>query len=109
MNINPKTHHTFLIDVISPWINLGGVQLIPTATTCLHESAMEAHSEIGSPLTTLTPSLELKENHAGISMPSSSRSSAYACNKEKKVNKYVHGFMLKLVPYIIENVKYQTS
>ena len=67
---------TFLIDDISPWINLGGVQLIPTATTFLHDSAIEAHSRIESPLTTLMPSLELNENHAGIFTFSSSKSSA---------------------------------
>lgn len=55
------------------------MQLIPTATTFLHESAMEAHSNIESPLTALIPSFEAKENQAGISIPSSSRSSAYAC------------------------------
>lgn len=53
--------------------------MIPTATTCLHESAIEAHSDMESPLTTLVPSLELKENQAGIFMFSSSSSSAYAC------------------------------
>lgn len=52
--------------------------MIPTATTCLHESAIDAHSCIESPLTTLVPSLELKENHAGIFKSSSSRSSTYA-------------------------------
>lgn len=70
--------YTFLMERISPWINLGGVQLIPTAATCLQESAMDAHSNIESPLTTFIPSLELKENHAGIFMASSSSSSAYA-------------------------------
>lgn len=70
---------TFRIDEISPWINRGGVQLIPTATTCLHALAIEAHSKMESPLTTLIPSLEAKVNHAGISIASSSRSSAYAC------------------------------
>ena len=71
--------HTFWIESISPWINLGGVQLIPTATTLLHELAIEAHSINESPLTTFTPSFELKENQAGIFILFSSRSSAYAC------------------------------
>lgn len=57
-------------------MNLGGVQLIPTATTFLHDSAIETHSTKESPLTTLTPSLELKANHAGTVMLSSSKSSA---------------------------------
>lgn len=61
---------------ISPLINLGGVQLIPTETTRLQDSAIEAHSSKESPLTTLTPSFELKENQAGIFMFSSSKSSA---------------------------------
>lgn len=60
-------------------MNLGGVQLIPTATTFLQDSAMDAHSRMESPLTTFTPSLELKENHAGIFMSSSSKISAKAC------------------------------
>lgn len=59
-------------------MNLGAVQLIPTATTCSQESAMEAHSSIGSPFTKFAPSLQEKENQAGMLMPSSSRSSAYA-------------------------------
>jgi len=57
-------------------MNLGAVQLTPTATTCGHESAIEAHSKIESPLATLFSSLQEKENHAGISIPSSSKSSA---------------------------------
>lgn len=70
---------------INPWMNLGGVQFIPTATTFLHESAIETHSVNESPLTTLTPSFELKENQAGMLILSSSRSSAYACqNTDKK-------------------------
>lgn len=64
------------MEEMRPWMNLGAVQLTPTAATCSHESATEAHSKIESPLTTLLSSLQLKENHAGISMPSSSRSSA---------------------------------
>jgi hypothetical protein len=57
--------------------------LIPTATAFLHDSAMEAHSSKESPLTTLMPSLELKENHAGIFMSSSSKSLAYAYTKQR--------------------------
>lgn len=68
--------YTFLSDNISPCINLGGVQLIPTATTLLQDSATEPHSSKESPLTTWIPSLELNENQAGIFMFSSSRSSA---------------------------------
>lgn len=75
-NTNILNDHTCVISVNSPWINLGGVQLIPTATTLLHDSATEAHSRRESPLTTLMPSLELKENHAGSCMFSSSKSSA---------------------------------
>uniref|UniRef100_A0A7C9CF36 Uncharacterized protein n=1 Tax=Opuntia streptacantha TaxID=393608 RepID=A0A7C9CF36_OPUST len=69
---------TFLRDRMSPWINLGGEQLIPTAATFLQESAMAAHSNRESPLLTFFPSFDVKENHAGILMSSSSRSSAYA-------------------------------
>lgn len=74
-------------------MNLGGVQFIPTAMTFLHESAIEAHSIIESPLTTLTPSFELKENHARVFMLSSSRSSAYACEVKKDFTK----IMIKLL------------
>lgn len=75
-----KVHRicTLPIERISPWMYLGGVQLIPTPMTCSHEWAIKAHSAMGSPLTTLVPSLELKENQAGMLMASSSRSSAYA-------------------------------
>lgn len=62
------------MDKIRSDMNLGGVQFIPTATTFLHDSAMAAHSNKESPLTTLIPSLELKDNHAGICMSSSSSS-----------------------------------
>lgn len=78
-NQQNEQHHkddTFLIDNISSWINRGGVQLIPTKTTFLHDSATDAHSRMESPLTTLTPFLELKQNHAGIFMSSSSKISA---------------------------------
>lgn len=69
---------------INPPMNLGGVQLIPTETTFLHESAIAAHSDKESPLTTFTPSLELNANHAGILMPSS-RSSQNACSKTQSL------------------------
>lgn len=68
--------YTFRIDCTSPWMYLGGVQLIPTLTTCGHESAIEAQSSIESPLTAFIPSLELKENQAGTLMFSSSTSAA---------------------------------
>lgn len=74
-------------------MNLGGVQFIPTAMTFLHASAIEAHSTIESPLTTLTPSFELKENQAGVFMLPSSRSSAYACEVKKDFTK----IMIKLL------------
>lgn len=73
-----KVVDTFRMESISPWINLGGVQFIPTAQTLAHLSAIVAHSINESPLTTWTPSFELKENHAGICMLHSSRSSTYA-------------------------------
>ena len=41
--------------IIGPCINLGGVQLIPIATTLLPDLAIEPHSIKESPLTTLTP------------------------------------------------------
>jgi hypothetical protein len=66
------------MESINPWMNLGGVQFIPTAPSFRHLSAIVAHSIRESPLTILTPSFELKENHAGIFMLHSSRSSAYA-------------------------------
>lgn len=69
------------MDKTNSWINLGGVQLIPTAATSLHESAIEAHSIRESPLTTLTPSFEVKPNHAGIRNLHSSSSSTYACKR----------------------------
>lgn len=59
---------------------LGAVQLIPTPITCSQDSAIKAQSSVESPLATLAPSLHEKENQAGMSMPASSRSSAYACH-----------------------------
>jgi hypothetical protein len=67
--------HTFLMARIRPWISLGAVQLTPTAATLLQESATAAQWVMGSPLAALAPSLEVKENQAGIRMSFSSRSS----------------------------------
>lgn len=47
-----EKYSTFLIERTRLCINLGGVQLIPIATTFLHELAIEAHSIKESPLTT---------------------------------------------------------
>jgi len=66
------------MDRIRSRINLGGVQLIPTAKTFSHDSPIAAHSDKESPLTTFTPSLELKDNQAGVFMSSSLRSSTKA-------------------------------
>lgn len=41
--------HTLRMERINPRINLGGVQLIPTATTLLQDSAIETHSNKESP------------------------------------------------------------
>ena len=81
--MHPRIGYTFLIDRTSPSIYLGAVQLIPTATTRSHESAIAAQSEIGSPLTTLIPSLELKENQVGTFMFSSSRILVYSYIKKQ--------------------------
>ena len=71
------------------------MQFIPTATTCEQASAIEEQSSKESPLTTLTPSFELKENQAGIFTSPSSRISAYACVKPNKKKTKKHHLLLK--------------
>lgn len=77
--MSPETQphvFTLLMERTRPWISLGAVQFMPTAATLLQESATAAHSVMGSPLAALAPSLEVKENQAGILMSFSSSSSA---------------------------------
>ena len=81
--IHPRIGYTILIDWTSPSIYLGAVQLIPTATTRSHKSAIAVQFDIGSPLTTLIPSLELKENQVGTFMFSSSRILVYSYIKKQ--------------------------